>query len=70
MSANSQLYGTLLLSISLHPDLLVTAGGNILADICIAQIGAVVCCCMYKRESFPHPQVHCSFAPSRFEKKN
>jgi hypothetical protein len=67
MSENSQLYRTLLLSSSSYPDLLATAGGNILTDICIVRIGAVVCCCMYKRESLPHPQVHCSSAPTRFE---
>jgi hypothetical protein len=67
MSANNQLYGTVLLSSSSYPDLLATAGGNILTDICIAGTGAVVCCCMYKRESLPHPQVHCSSAPTRFE---
>jgi len=67
MNGNSQLYGTLLLSSSSYPDLLVTAGGNILTDICIARIGAVVCCCMYKRGSLPHPQVHCSSASTRFE---
>jgi len=67
MSGNSQVYGTLLLSSNSYPDLLATAGGNILTDICIAWIGAVVCCCMYKRESLPHPQVHSSSAPIRFE---
>jgi hypothetical protein len=67
ISGNSQLYGTLLLSSSSYPDLLATAGGNILTDICIAGIGAVMCCCMYKRESVPHPQVHCSSAPTSFE---
>ena len=67
MNGNSRLYGTLLLSSSSYPDLLATAGGNILTDICIARIGALVCCCMYKRDSLPHPHVHCSSAPTRFE---
>jgi hypothetical protein len=66
VSGNRQVYITLLLSSNAYPDLLATAGGNILTDICISRIGAIMYC-IYKREVFPHPEVHCSSAPTHFE---